>query len=128
MKANLNSIFQRPAKAFLLVALLVGSLLGTHWQGYQHRIAHDQSTSHTPDFVAHGADHSHAVSTGTSHLKVSCLLFDALTLAGFATSSTATLAKGLPPFHELSPYSSAINPTAALRSYQSQAPPTSIQL
>ena len=137
MKAFFATQIQRPARACLAIAFLTISLLGTHWLGYQHSIAHPHTgQTQTPQFglselalehddcnAHHNAEASHG-----GHINANCLLFDALTLAGFvgsggiAVSATQTLAT------EPSIYSAVFNTGAVLSHYQSRAPPQSLQL
>jgi hypothetical protein len=137
MKAFFATQIQRPARACLAIAFLTISLLGTHWLGYQHSIAHPHTgQTQAPQFglselalehddcnAHHNAEASHG-----GHINANCLLFDALTLAGFvgsgsiAVSATQTLAT------EPSIYSAVFNTGAVLSHYQSRAPPQSLQL
>ena len=137
MKAFFATQIQRPALACLAIAFLTISLLGTHWLGYQHSIAHphtgqtkaiqfglsELALEHDDCNAHHNAEASHG-----GHINANCLLFDALTLAGFvgsggiAVSATQTLAT------EPSIYSAVFNTGAVLSHYQSRAPPQSLQL
>lgn len=131
---------QRPARACLAIAFLVFSLLGTHWLGYAHSIAHPHAGqtqlsgfSYSPELASHddcNADH-HTKAIASSHgdhISANCLLFDALTLAGFVSSSgiaiTAVQALATEPII----YSAVFNTGAVLSHYQSRAPPQSLQL
>ncbi len=137
MKAFFATQIQRPARACLAIAFLTISLLGTHWLGYQHSIAHPH-TGQTKaiqfglsELALEHDDcnaHHHAEASHGGHINANCLLFDALTLAGFvgsggiAVSATQTLAT------EPSIYSAVFNTGAVLSHYQSRAPPQSLQL
>ena len=137
MKAFFATQIQRPARACLAIAFLTISLLGTHWLGYQHSIAHPH-TGQTKaiqfglsELALEHDDcnaHHHAEASDGDHINANCLLFDALTLAGFvgsggiAVSATQTLAT------EPSIYSAVFNTGAVLSHYQSRAPPQSLQL
>jgi hypothetical protein len=140
MKAYLTRSIQRPARACLAIAFLVFSLLGTHWLGYAHSIAHPHAGqtqlsgfSYSPELASHddcNADH-HAkaiAATHGDHISANCLLFDALTLAGFVSSAgiaiTAVQALATEPII----YSAVFNTGAVLSHYQSRAPPQSLQL
>ena len=140
MKAYLTTSIQRPARAYLAIAFLVFSLLGTHWLGYAHSIAHPHAGQmqlsgdfYSPELANHddcNADH-HAKALSASHgdhISANCLLFDALTLAGFVSSTdiaiTAVQALATEPII----YSAVFNTGAVLRHYQSRAPPQSLQL
>jgi hypothetical protein len=140
MKAYLKTSIQRPARAYLAIAFLVFSLLGSHWLGYAHSIAHPHAGqtplsgfSYSPELASHNdcnTDH-HTKAMPASHgdhISANCLLFDALTLAGFV--GTANLA--VPAVQALATepivYSAVFNTNAVLSHYQSRAPPQSLQL
>ena len=137
MKAFFASQIQRPARACLAIAFLTISLLGTHWLGYQHSIAHPHTgQSQLPQLglseLALEHDdcdaHHHAEAPHADHINANCLLFDALTLAGFVSSTgiaiTAVQALATEPII----YSAVFNTGAVLSHYQSRAPPQSLQL
>ena len=140
MKAYLIRPIQQPARACLAIAFLVFSLLGTHWLGYAHSIAHPHAEQtqlsgsfYSPESASHddcNADH-HAKAIPTSHgdhINANCLLFDALTLAGFV--GTANIA--IPALQALASepiiYSAVFNTQAVLSHYQTRAPPQSLHL
>lgn len=140
MKAYLITSIQRLARAYLAIAFLVFSLLGTHWLGYAHSIAHPHAgqtqlsgLSHSPELANHGdcnSDH-HAkaiAATHGDHISTNCLLFDALTLAGFVGSSTIAVSAVQALATEPIIYSAVFNAQAVLSHYQSRAPPQSLQL
>ena len=131
---------QRPARACLAIAFLVFSLLGTHWLGYAHSIAHPHAGqtqlfefSYSPELASHddcNADH-HAVAMPASHgdhISANCLLFDALTLAGFVGSTSIAVSAFQALASEPIIYSAVFNSGAVLSHYQSRAPPQSLQL
>ena len=137
MKAFFATQIQRPARACLAIAFLTISLLGTHWLGYQHSIAHphtgqSQLAQLSLSELALEHDdcdaHHHAEASHTDHINANCLLFDALTLAGFVSSAgiaiTAVQALATEPII----YSAVFNTGAVLSHYQSRAPPQSLQL
>ena len=140
MNAFFATQIQRPARACLAIAFLVLSLLGTHWLGYAHSIAHPHAGqtqlsgfSSSPELASHSDCNAkrHAKAMVVSHgdhINANCLLFDALTLAGFVGSSgiavSATQALATAP----SIYSAAFNAGAVLSHYQSRAPPQPLQL
>ena len=140
MKAFFATQIQRPAWACLAIAFLTISLLGTHWLGYQHSIAHPHSGQvQLTQFglselvLAHDdcdANH-HAVVMPASHgdhISANCLLFDALTLAGFVSSAGTAIIAVQALATEPIIYSAVFNTGAVLRHYQSRAPPQSLQL
>ena len=137
MKAFFATQIQRPARACLAIAFLTISLLGTHWLGYQHSIAHPHTgQTQAPQFglselaLEHNDcdAHHHAEAPHADHINANCLLFDALTLAGFVSSAgiaiTAVQALATEPII----YSAVFNTGAVLSHYQSRAPPQSLQL
>ena len=131
---------QRSALASLAIAFLVFSLLGTHWLGYTHSIAHPHTGqtqlsgfSYSPELASHddcNADH-HAkaiAATHGDHISANCLLFDALTLAGFVGSTNIAVPAVQALAAEPVVYSAVFNTNAVLTHYQSRAPPQSLQL
>ena len=131
---------QRPARAYMAIAFLVFSLLGSHWLGYEHSIAHPHAGqtqlsgfSYSPELAGHDdckPDH-HAKTIAASHgdhISINCLLFDALTLAGFVGSASIAVAAVQALASEPIIYSSAFNAQAVLSHYQSRAPPQSLRL
>ena len=140
MKAYLTTSIQRPARAYLAIAFLVFSLLGTHWLGYAHSIAHPHAGQtqlsgifYSPELANHddcNADH-HAKALSASHgdhISTNCLLFDALTLAGFVGSNSIAVSAVQALASEPIIYSAVFNAQAVLSHYQSRAPPQLLQL
>jgi len=137
MKAFFANQIQRPARACLAIAFLTISLLGTHWLGYQHSIAHphtgqtqalpfglsELALEHDDCDALHHAEASHG-----DHINANCLLFDALTLAGFVGSSSIAISAVQALATEPIVYSAVFNAQAVLSHYQSRAPPQSLQL
>jgi len=130
---------QRPARAYLAIAFLVFSLLGSHWLGYAHSIAHPHAGqtqlsgfSYSPELASHddcNSDHR-AMATSASHgdhIGANCLLFDALTLAGFVGSSSIAVSAVQAVASEPIIYSAVFNTQAVFSHYQSRAPPQSLQ-
>ena len=137
MKAFFATQIQRPARACLAIAFLTISLLGTHWLGYQHSIAHPHTgQSQLPQFglseLALEHDdcdaHHHAQAPHTDHINANCLLFDALTLAGFVGTANFAVPAVQALADEPIVYSAVFNTNAVLTHYQSRAPPQSLQL
>jgi hypothetical protein len=140
MKAFFATQIQRPARAYLAVAFLVFSLLGSHWLGYAHSIAHPHAGqtqlsgfSYSPELASHDDcdAHHHTESLLASHgdhISANCLLFDALTLAGFVGSTSIALSAVQALAAEPIVYSAVFNTNAVLSHYQSRAPPQSLQL
>jgi hypothetical protein len=140
MKAFFTIQIQRPARACLAVAFLAICLLGTHWLGYAHSIAHPHTGQvplagfNSPLELASHDDcdaHHHAESLPAlhgDHISANCLLFDALTLAGFVGSTSIALSAVQALAAEPIVYSAVFNTNAVLSHYQSRAPPQSLQL
>ena len=140
MKAYLMTSIRRPARAYIAIAFLVFSLLGSHWLGYAHSIAHPPAgqtqfsgLSHSPELASHDDcnPHRHAKAIPASygdHIGATCLLFDALTLAGFVSSTGIAVAAVQALASEPIVYSTVFNAQAVLSHYQSRAPPQSLQL
>jgi hypothetical protein len=140
MKAYLLTTIRRPARAYLAIAFLIFSLLGSHWLGYAHSIAHPHAGqtqlsgfSYSPELASHddcNADqHGTAVSASHGdHISANCLLFDALTLAGFVGSTSIALSAVQALASESIVYNAVFNTNAVLSHYQSRAPPQSLQL
>jgi hypothetical protein len=140
MKAYLMTSIQRPARAYVAIAFLTFSLLGSHWLGYAHSIAHPHAGQtqlsgifYSPELASHSdcnAEH-HTKAMPASHgdhISANCLLFDALTLAGFVGSTSITVAAVQALASEPIIYSAVFNAQAVLSHYQSRAPPQSLQL
>jgi hypothetical protein len=137
MKAFFATQIQRPARACLAIAFLTISLLGTHWLGYQHSIAHPhtgQTQAHQFGFSELALEHDdcdahhHAQAPNADHINANCLLFDALTLAGFVGCTSIVLSAVQALASEPIIYSAVFNTGAVLSYYQSRAPPQSLQL
>jgi hypothetical protein len=140
MKAFFATQIQRPARACLAIAVLVFSLLGSHWLGYAHSIAHPHAGqtqlsgfNSSSELASHSdcnTDH-HTKAMPASHgdhISANCLLFDALTLAGFVSSAGTTISAVQALATEPIIYSAVFNTGAVLSHYQSRAPPQSLQL
>jgi hypothetical protein len=140
MKAYLMTSIQRPARAYAAITFLVFSLLGSHWLGYAHSIAHPHAgqmqlsgLSYSPELASHDdcdADH-HAKAIPASHgdhISANCLLFDALTLAGFIGNTNIAVPAVQALASEPIVYSAVFNAQAVLSHYQSRAPPQLLQL
>jgi hypothetical protein len=120
MEALFLSKFRKQLKGFIALGFLLASLLGTHWIGFAHNIAHS------------GIQHQNIELSCTDqapvlgHSAASCHLLDALTLAGFA-ASTPNLFLGANLFHEVQLVSNDSSPARAQTGlYQSRAPPSFI--
>ena len=121
MVAYFPSKYPRRLLAAFSVALLLFCLLGTHWVGFAHGISHAGLHSSNIEQCS-AADSSDEITHGTD----TCHLYDALTLAGFIASDTAThsnIASSIAVFKAISN-----SPLAQIHIglYQSRAPPTFI--
>jgi hypothetical protein len=121
MVAYFPSKYPRRLLAAFSVALLLFCLLGTHWVGFAHGISH--AGLHSQNIEQCSAANS---SAEIAHSSDACHLYDALTLAGFIASDTATqshIASSTTSFK-----ASSNSPAAQIHIglYQSRAPPTFI--
>ena len=120
MEASFLSKFRKQLRGYLALGFLLGCLLGTHWIGFAHSIAHSGIQHQNIELSCT----DQAPSLG--HSFDSCHLLDALTLAGFvASTSNLFLASDL--FQEA--HLASNNPLLAriqIGLYQSRAPPSFI--
>ena len=121
MIAYFPSKYPRRLLAAFSVALLLFCLLGTHWVGFAHGISHAGLHSSNIEQCS-AADSSAEITHGSD----ACHLYDALTLAGFIASDTASqssIASSIAVFK-----ASSNSPPAQIHIglYQSRAPPTFI--
>jgi hypothetical protein len=121
MVAYFPSKYPRRLLSAFSVALLLFCLLGTHWVGFAHGISHSGLHSQNIEQCS-AADTSSDITHGSD----ACHLYDALTLAGFIASDTATqsnIASSVAVFK-----ASSNSPVAQIHIglYQSRAPPTFI--
>jgi len=121
MVAYFSSKFKNQVHAVFTAAVLVFCLLGTHWVGLSHSISHSgfqkQALSTSISF---NSDKSF------NHSSDVCHLFDALTLAGFATSSHPGAPASLVGALDLQSSSNPSLRIFASSSYHSRAPPSFI--
>jgi hypothetical protein len=123
MVAYFPSKYPRRLLAAFSVALLLFCLLGTHWVGFAHGISH--AGLHSQNIEQCSATDANSAA-GVTHGSDACHLYDALTLAGFIASDTATqlnIASSIAVFK-----ASSNSPPAQIHIglYQSRAPPTFI--
>ncbi|CAM3713601.1 hypothetical protein [Polynucleobacter arcticus] len=120
MNALFLSKFTKQLRAFIALSFLLVSLLGTHWIGFAHGISHSGIQQHAIELSC--LDQTPAL----GHDSVGCHLFDALTLAGFVASTTASFAalNSITTFKPLTGKSVVVGIQVGL--YQSRAPPTFI--
>jgi hypothetical protein len=120
MVASFLSKFRKQLRGFIALSFLLGSLLGTHWIGFAHSIAH--SGIHHQNLEQSCADQAPTL----GHSSAGCHLLDALTLAGFVASEpNLFLANNFSHEEQL-----ALNESSPARIhiglYQSRAPPSLI--
>ena len=120
MEALFLSKFRKQLRGYLALGFLLGCLLGTHWIGFAHGIAHSG--------IQHQNIELSCVDSAPNleHSSASCYLFDALTLAGFIASETSpqfSITGSIATFK-----ASSNSPPAQIHIglYQSRAPPTFI--
>ena len=120
MEALFLSKFRKQFRAWIALSFLLASLIGTHWIGFAHSIAHSGIQNQTIEQSC--VDQSPTLGHGTA----SCHLLDALTLAGFVASAPA-LFLGINFFHEVQLVSNDSLPARIhVGLYQSRAPPSFI--
>jgi hypothetical protein len=123
MSALFLSKLNKQIRDWIALSFLLISLLGTHWVGFAHGISH--SGLHSQNIEQCSATDADSA-TGVTHGSDACHLYDALTLAGFIASDTATqsnIASSIAVFK-----ASSNSPVAQIHIglYQSRAPPTFI--
>ena len=120
MGALFLSKFRNRLTGVIALSFLVLTLLGTHWLGFAHGIAH--SGIHHQNSELSCVDQSPTL----GHSSASCHLLDALTLAGFITSAPSSFAV----FISLNIFKLVVSESAPIRTqvglYQSRAPPSFI--
>ncbi len=120
MRASFLSRLNKQFRGVTALGFLLVSLLGTHWIGFSHGIAHAGIQHENIDTSC--TDHEPSL----SHSSAQCHLLDALTLAGFIASDSPT------PYNinvvSESVHAATISPLARIHIglYQSRAPPSFI--
>lgn len=120
----MNALFLSPLRkqfrAYIALSILVVSLLGTHWIGFDHGIAHAGIQHHNIEQSCIDQEPT------LGHGSANCHLLDALTLAGFIPADLTVIAVQA-PFRTLE---SSADQSIPLRIqaglYQSRAPPSFI--
>ena len=120
MEALFLSRLNKQFRGWIALSFLLASLIGTHWIGFAHGIAH--SGIHHQNTELSCVDQEPTL----SHSSASCHLLDALTLAGFvAATPNLSLANNF--FHEVQLASNDSLPARIhVGLYQSRAPPSLI--
>jgi len=120
MEALFTSKLSKQLKGFIALSFLLISLLGTHWIGFSHGIAHSGIQNQNIELSC--LDQAPAL----GHSSASCHLLDALTLAGFVSSTPNTFFSGNFS-HEVQLVSNDPAPARTpIGLYQSRAPPSFI--
>lgn len=120
MEASFLSKLRKQLKGFIALSFLLASLLGTHWIGFAHGIAHSGIQNQTIELSC--VDQAPTLGHGSA----GCHLLDALTLAGFVASTpNPVISSDLS--HEVLLVSKDASPTRThIGLYQSRAPPSFI--
>jgi len=121
MRAVFHRKLSHQLRSLFAVGFLLLSLLGTHWLGFSHGIAHTGLAASSQSLGS--ANLSCDENATITHSSASCHLFDALTLASFVSPDNPILSKQF-VYTELT--SALVETTvhqATVTPYQSQAPP-----
>lgn len=120
MGALFFSKTNKQIRGLIALSFLLASLLGTHWIGFAHGIAHSGITHQNIELSC--TDQSPTI----GHSAASCHLLDALTLASFVASAPNHFI-GINFFREVQFVSDDSSPARLhVGLYQSRAPPTFI--
>lgn len=120
MEALFLSTLRKKVTGIFILGILLISLLGTHWIGFNHSIAHSGILSQ--DIELNSLDQGPTL----GHSSDNCHLLDALTLAGFVASTPQLfLAKNFVKQVQLTLNDSLLSQTL-VGLYQSRAPPNII--
>ena len=122
MRAFFLPPITRQMRSAIAIALLLCSLLGSHWIGFAHGISHAGLMAQNVEQDEGNAKVSLQIKQ-VKHSNASCQLLDALTLASFI-GSTAIISLHSPILNELLiSTNSGVLPSYAATPYQSRAPP-----
>ncbi len=118
MNALFLSTLRKQLRGFIALCFLVASLLGTHWIGFAHGIAHSGIQQQNIELSC--IDQAPTL----GHSSANCHLLDALTLAGFINSAPTVFAVQI-AFNTLKPVpNQSITTGIQTVLYQSRAPPS----
>jgi len=120
MSASFLSKNSKRFRGLIALSFLLASLIGTHWIGFTHNIAH--SGIHSDSAELSYQDHSSDVEHGSA----SCHLLDALTLAGFIASDVSIFTSNKPVSQALNTSDQSWSERIHVGLYQSRAPPSFI--
>jgi hypothetical protein len=120
MEASFLSKLRKQLKGFIALSFLLASLLGTHWIGFAHGIAHSGIQSQNIELSC--VDQASTLNHGST----GCHLLDALMLAGFiASTPNSVITTNFS--HEVQLASNDASPARTHTGlYQSRAPPNFI--
>jgi hypothetical protein len=120
MNASILSKNSKRFRGFVALSFLLTSLIGTHWIGFTHNIAHSGIHSNSAELSCQ--DHSPA----SGHGSASCHLLDALSLAGFIASDVNISVGNKTPNAVLITSDQSRPKRIHVGLYQSRAPPSFI--
>ena len=120
MSALFLSRLNKPLRGWIALSFLLVSLLGAHWIGFSHGIAH--SGIHHQNIELSCVDSA----SNLEHSSASCYLFDALTLAGFIASEASPQFSITASLAIFKASSNSVPAQIHIGLYQSRAPPTFI--
>ena len=120
MSASFLSKNSKRFQGLIALSFLLASLIGTHWIGFAHNIAHSGIDTHSAEISCQ--DHSSDVEHGSA----SCHLLDALTLAGFIASDVSIFISNKPVSQALNAFVQSRFERIHVGLYQSRAPPSFI--
>jgi len=118
MSASFLSKNSKRFRGLIALSFLLASLIGTHWIGFNHNIAHSGIHSAELSYQDHSSD--------VEHGSASCHLLDALTLAGFIASDVSIFTSNKPVSQALNTSDQSWSERIHVGLYQSRAPPSFI--
>ena len=120
MEALFLSRLNKQFRGWIALSFLLASLIGTHWIGFAHGIAH--SGIHHQSIELSCADQEPSL----GHSTANCHLLDALSLAGFIASDSSTFGVIHSSSESLEGFSNSPPARLHVGLYQSRAPPAFI--
>jgi hypothetical protein len=120
MNALFLSTLRKQFRGLIALSILVVSLLGTHWIGFAHGVAHSGIQHHNIEQSC--IDQAPTL----GHSSANCHLLDALTLAVFVPADLASFAVQTPSRTLESNADQSIPIRIQAGLYQSRAPPSFI--
>jgi hypothetical protein len=121
MRAFFHRKISQPLRDIFVVGFLLFCMLGTHWIGFTHGIAHTGVA--TASKALGSSSQSCDINATFTHSSASCHLFDALTLASFVAPDQLILnSQAIHTEFTATLVTAAVHQTT-ITPYQSQAPP-----